>query len=68
MEGLGGASCQAGLSPLLSDHYFLIRGGVGSQVDGAEVLEVLIQVALLPLSVCISLYPHQDPCSAVREC
>ena len=27
MEGLGGASCKAGLSPLLSDHYFLIGGG-----------------------------------------
>lgn len=61
MEGLGGASCKAGLSPLLSDHYFLIGGGVGSQADGAEVLEVLIQVALLPLSVCISPLPALVP-------
>ena len=43
-------------------------GGVGSQVDGAEVLEVLTQVALLRLSLCSPLSQHWLPCPGGGHC
>lgn len=56
----GDTGCEVGL-PLHSVAVTHLTGKEQKSWGSAEL-------ALLPLSGCISLYPHQDPCSTMREC
>ena len=54
--------------PSAHSHHCPIRGGIWSQVTGAEALRVEPRLALFPLSVCFLLFYYHDPCPRGRDC
>ena len=55
-------------SCLLSGHHHPVRGGVWSQVAGAETLRAKPELASFPLGVWFSLSPHEDLSPRGGEC
>lgn len=63
-----GGGCEVGF-PLCSGAVPLfIRGGVRSQVDGAEALRIGSKLTLFPLNMCSPLCQHWHPCHRGEQC
>lgn len=59
---------RGGISSLLGGYHHPLRGGICSQVAGAEALKVGVKPSLFHLNLCLSFSLHRDLCLKGEEC